>query len=369
MKKIIAILISIPLVFLSACGESSKPSDVAESTTQIVESQAAVSTSETVAAVDDVVFYEETLDEIHYSVSDLWRKVDYSNDSLKQCAYYLDETNENCVMTMLLYADNTIYTRQQAEDYMDIFMNGFFSLQNGYSDGSFSSYVASVPARHGNYVNSGAEVEVYCYLPSTTTVFILSKWHMSGSSSEIDDDTFLKVVNSIQMPELNVTDESSTPSGNTYSPGFTNKYGTADTKCAYSGCNSKIATTGDTNCCIDHSNNCLNCGCYIDSDAMYCMSCLSGSTSGSKKNYDYDKGYGYSAPKEGQSFSDYVKEQDPDLYNAITDNYNSAVGNNSTSSNNYDYDKGYGYSAPKQGQSFSDYVKEQDPDLYASLFS
>ena len=34
----------------------------------------------------------------------------------------------------------------------------------------------------------------------------------------------------------------------------------------------------------------------------------------------------------------------------------------------YDYDKGYGYTAPDPGQSFSDYVKEQDPELYESLF-
>ena len=40
----------------------------------------------------------------------------------------------------------------------------------------------------------------------------------------------------------------------------------------------------------------------------------------------------------------------------------------SSKSSNYDYDKGFGYSAPKAGQSFSDYVKEQDPDLYNNLF-
>ena len=34
----------------------------------------------------------------------------------------------------------------------------------------------------------------------------------------------------------------------------------------------------------------------------------------------------------------------------------------------YDYDKGYGYTAPEPGQSFSDYVKEQDPEFYESLF-
>ena len=40
----------------------------------------------------------------------------------------------------------------------------------------------------------------------------------------------------------------------------------------------------------------------------------------------------------------------------------------SRSSSNYDYDKGFGYSAPKPGQSVSDYIKEQDPGLYSNLF-
>lgn len=98
---------------------------------------------------------------------------------------------------------------------------------------------------------------------------------------------------------------------------FSNKYGTATTKCAYPGCTQNIASSGDTNCCASHSNKCLKCGCYIDSDAMYCMSCLTESISNSNDTYDYDKGYGYSAPKEGQSFSDYIKEQDPELYDSL----------------------------------------------------
>ena len=86
-------------------------------------------------------------------------------------------------------------------------------------------------------------------------------------------------------------------------------------------------------------------------------------------SYDYDKGYGYTAPEPGQSFSDYVKEQDPDLYDSITDNYSSAIDDyDYGDDDDYDYDKGFGYTAPKPGQSFSDYVKEQDPDLYNSLF-
>ena len=67
-------------------------------------------------------------------------------------------------------------------------------------------------------------------------------------------------------------------SGNSYSgsSSFTNKYGTSTTKCYIAGCNNYIAKSGDTNCCTTHSNKCGNCYCYIDSDAVYCMSCISG---------------------------------------------------------------------------------------------
>jgi tetratricopeptide (TPR) repeat protein len=55
---------------------------------------------------------------------------------------------------------------------------------------------------------------------------------------------------------------------------FTNDFGTPTTVCAHRGCSNYIASSGDTNCCEAHSNKCLNCGKYIDGDAMYCMDCL-----------------------------------------------------------------------------------------------
>lgn len=55
---------------------------------------------------------------------------------------------------------------------------------------------------------------------------------------------------------------------------FTNKYGTPTTICAHAGCYNYIAPSGDTNCCTVHSNRCLQCGKYIDGDAMYCIDCL-----------------------------------------------------------------------------------------------
>jgi len=55
---------------------------------------------------------------------------------------------------------------------------------------------------------------------------------------------------------------------------FTNDYGTPNTECAKSGCSRKIATSGDTAYCTTHSGRCLNCRCYVDPDAMYCMDCI-----------------------------------------------------------------------------------------------
>ena len=61
------------------------------------------------------------------------------------------------------------------------------------------------------------------------------------------------------------------------SSSFTNKFGSETTKCAHSGCQNYIASSGDTNCCVKHSNKCLNCKKYIDEDAMYCMDCIKNS--------------------------------------------------------------------------------------------
>ena len=68
---------------------------------------------------------------------------------------------------------------------------------------------------------------------------------------------------------------------------FTNDYGTKTTICAHDGCTNYIASSGDTNCCKEHSNKCLNCGKYIDEDAMYCMDCLSGDTTGTNDSGTY----------------------------------------------------------------------------------
>ena len=40
-------------------------------------------------------------------------------------------------------------------------------------------------------------------------------------------------------------------------------------------------------------------------------------------DYDYDKGYGYTSPEEGESLSDYIKRQDPELWEEMEENWDS----------------------------------------------
>ena len=118
-----------------------------------------------------------------------------------------------------------------------------------------------------------------------------------------------------------------TSDSKTSTTSFTNKYGTPTTKCAHSGCNNYIASSGDTNCCTIHSNKCLKCGKYIDEDAMYCMDCLKKSTS--KSNSDYSSnlgsdtgGYGYNANDPYYSSNDHDgdgKINDDEFHDAMND--------------------------------------------------
>lgn len=45
-------------------------------------------------------------------------------------------------------------------------------------------------------------------------------------------------------------------------------------KCLHEGCKREQVTSGDSRYCEIHSNKCLQCGCYIDEDALYCLNCL-----------------------------------------------------------------------------------------------
>ena len=90
--------------------------------------------------------------------------------------------------------------------------------------------------------------------------------------------------------------------------------------CAHSGCTNKVAS-GDTVYCSMHSNKCLNCGKYIDEDALYCMSCLKDSVSSknSKNNYSSSYSSSYSNEKGYYGSDGYYNPTDEELEQALKD--------------------------------------------------
>ena len=110
----------------------------------------------------------------------------------------------------------------------------------------------------------------------------------AAACSSVDGDTSSPAVSSAVTADTSGGTSAKSTSGSAAGVSFSNEYGTATTKCAHSGCDNYIASSGDTNCCTTHSNKCLECGKYIDEDAFYCISCLTNaagkSTSGSSSN-------------------------------------------------------------------------------------
>lgn len=94
------------------------------------------------------------------------------------------------------------------------------------------------------------------------------------SLHECDESDCKKYANNGNYCSYHASQKTQSYSSSGSSGSFTNKYGSRTTRCVVSGCSNYIASSGDTNCCASHSNRCGNCNCYIDGDAMFCMSCI-----------------------------------------------------------------------------------------------
>lgn len=154
----------------------------------------------------------------------------------------------------------------------------------------------------------------------------------------------LLILSACGNTNINPTDDSYTSSTDTKSNSteyatdsktystFTNKYGTSTTKCVVAGCDNYIATSGDTNCCVAHSNKCLECKAYIDGDAMYCISCIenvasskssqssSKSSNSSSNTCKFKEGGSYvcsSKAVSGSSYCSYHKNYLEDAYDSL----------------------------------------------------
>lgn len=114
---------------------------------------------------------------------------------------------------------------------------------------------------------------IFCYIACVA----MMSFFLCGCSTNLsnaENSIELSSKTSIEAIPANGNTENDVIKKTKKSASFTNKYGTATTKCAHSGCSNNIASSGDTNCCIQHSNRCLECNGYIDEDALHCVDCI-----------------------------------------------------------------------------------------------
>ena len=111
---------------------------------------------------------------------------------------------------------------------------------------------------------------VYMVLRGNTVIKIELIHTLRNLLKEIEITTPAPAVTPTSKPTNEPSKSTSVP----IQSSFTNKSGTPATKCAHAGCNNYIASSGDTNYCVSHSKRCLECGCYIDEDAAWCISCI-----------------------------------------------------------------------------------------------
>ena len=104
---------------------------------------------------------------------------------------------------------------------------------------------------------------------------------------------------------------------------------------------------------------------YHDSSSSYDYDSSSSSNYDSSSSYDYDSSSSYDY--DNSSSYDYDSSSSSDYDNSSSYDYDSSSSSGYDSSSSYDYDKGYGYTAPEEGESLSDYIKRQDPELYDSM--
>lgn len=170
------------------------------------------------------------------------------------------------LISMMEWIDN----EQSDEEYLDEFvtlLNDYYEkdgVKKAYDVFSDETYV---------WIDNNHHCYVACWYKDG---FIRLRWDYNEKLNEPDKTEILS--------ESETTTAEKTKSPNSYSS-FTNKYGTATTLCVHTGCTNFIAKSGDTNCCETHSNRCGECGCYIDEDAMFCLSCIEKAINNKSQSY------------------------------------------------------------------------------------
>ena len=234
--------------------------------------------TEDIPKMKSVTIFDNT-----YTIPDGWLVEEgKASGSVKQTNIYFEPPNpteiEDTVGITLLTGvlsngnENTSYS--DSEDAFNILLPyilpSIFPNENDRENCTIRDYNLKESASayiEGKNTDYNYMVECYSFFNNYNDVIVIQYLHSQSSkvkhSSEVKE-----MVDSIVFSYPGFKKEGKNQTG------FTNKYGTPSTKCAHTGCNNYIASSGDTNCCEIHSNKCANCGKYIDEDAMYCMDCL-----------------------------------------------------------------------------------------------
>ena len=181
-----------------------------------------------------------------------------------------------------IIADNQYYSFEEVSELADLYDTEWISFSKS---GIWKEY------KLDNYEHA------YCLYQESTTLIKNDENGNYYSDKTSSDKTYIAVlmnddINTCMVIDVEKTDDDTIiVYGNDIdfwfddsTVEFTNQFGTSTTKCAYKGCNNYIASSGDTNCCVEHSNLCLECNKYIDSDAMYCIDCLNGAINSNSSN-------------------------------------------------------------------------------------
>lgn len=272
-KRTVSVFLFVALlVSLFSCGEKSEVAKTQANIDYVSEEMTSYETYTTV--LDVLAFMERLLQEFTVLLNDIEANSDMTINTIKECeanwASIAIESNEWISRIKVLTPSNEY---SQAWGNMIHFLACLddvahkLSNWDTNSDGEYTSSECTSVVQY--CIDEFAKAENKYFQPFSEQFLAIPEPSAPETSPEMGNNQ-----NSYDPPKHADT---SLSQGNDYSGTnvpFTNQFGTSTTQCAHIGCDNYIANSGDTNCCTEHSNRCLDCNKYIDEDAYWCISCL-----------------------------------------------------------------------------------------------
>lgn len=160
---------------------------------------------------EDIELTADRVDGVSYGIPAGWTKETYEFEGVLylQNTYYPDEENkDNAIDVKCIRIDNAIYTTDQAEQYLVMLMDSFYSENSGYTMVDSGSYYDSdIPARYSIVKVDSEKGEItvtsYCFMINANDIVMISYWHTENSDEDysIEFEACLESVD-IENPEF-----------------------------------------------------------------------------------------------------------------------------------------------------------------------